>query len=285
MSDGVRERIIGSFETLSPKQRDLARFLLDHEEVAAFASSQEVANQVGSSAATVVRFSRALGYQGYEDLQAAVRAGFPRTRTVAQKMAERIADGHPSDRLAQKVVQASVYNVQETLGRISQAELAAAVEFVIGARQIYVLGSGLSSAAAVLAEHTLTSLGFTARALLNGGIDQALQLSHLTADDLVIGISLWRYIRSTVEAAETARDAGAAVIALTDSPVAAIAGFADVVFVAATEGAAHSRSLAGILAVIDLLGAAVAARRPEASMAAVERIDRLYRQNNLLADG
>ena len=282
MSDGIRERIINSFEGLSPKQRDLARLLLDHEEVAAFASSQEIANQVGTSAATVVRFSRALGYQGYEDLQAAVRAGFPRTRTVAQKMAERIADGHPADRLARKVAQASVYNVQETLSRIGQAELAVAVDAVIRARQIYVLGSGLSSAAAVLAEHTLTSLGFSARALLNGGIGQALQMSHLTADDLVIGISLWRYIRSTVAAAETARHAGATVIALTDSPVAPIVGLADVVFVAETEGAAHSRSLAGILAVIDLLGAAVAARRPEASMAAIERIDRLYRQNDLL---
>jgi DNA-binding MurR/RpiR family transcriptional regulator len=57
---------------------------------------------------------------------------------------------------------------------------------------------------------------------------------------------------------------------------------ADYVFIAETEGAAHNRSLIGILAVIDLLAAALAAERPAESMAALQRIDALYRENGML---
>jgi hypothetical protein len=52
--------------------------------------------------------------------------------------------------------------------------------------------------------------------------------------------------------------------------------------VAATEGAAHSRTLSGIFSIIELLGATIAASRPQESMAALQHIDRLYRQNDML---
>ncbi len=282
VGQSVYDRILANFDSLPAKQRQLARYFLDHGDAAAFASTGEIADHVGASPATVVRFARSLGYDGYSDLQNSIRAGFPRYRTVVQKMAEHVANGDDVDELAHQIMSTGARNVQETIRRVNEADLEAAVEAIINARRILICGSGLSTAAAVLAEHTLRTLGFMALTLLNGGVAQALQLSHLTERDLIIVVSLWRYIHSTVEAAEAARKAGAFVVALTDSPVAPVAGIADVTFVADTEGAAHSRSLLGILALIDLLGAAVVSRRPEASMAAIRRIDRLYRENNLL---
>ena len=60
MASAVRDNILAVFDSLSPKQRRLARFILDSEEVVAFASADELAAQVGTSAATVVRFARPL---------------------------------------------------------------------------------------------------------------------------------------------------------------------------------------------------------------------------------
>ena len=282
MTTTVRKTILGAFDGLSPKQRKLARFLMDDEEVAAFASANEIASRVGVSPATVVRFARSLGYDGYPTLQQAVRAEFPQFRTVAQKMADRLADSPGTENLAQQVARASDHDVRATLARVTQADLDSAIRAIIAADQIYIFGSGLSAAAATLAEYTLTLLGFNARAFHNEGVSQALQLSHLTARDTIIVFSIWRYIRSSVAAAEAARDAGATVIALTDSSVSPVAGLAHTVFVAETAGAAHSRSLAGLLSIVDLLGAAIAAKRPQESIAAVERLDGLFRKNNLL---
>jgi DNA-binding MurR/RpiR family transcriptional regulator len=281
-SETVRDKILALFDTLSPKQRQLARFFLDNEDVVAFASANDIADRAGASAATVVRFCRTLGYEGYTDLQAAIRTRFPQYRTMVQKMADRLSNGDLSENLSDRVAQANTQNIQETLDQISAEALEAAAAAIIQARHIRIFGSGLSAAAAVLAEHTLFSLGFSARAGLAGQTNQALEISQLTAQDVVIVISIWRYLRDTIEATQAARTIGATCIALTDSPVAPAAGLADHVFVAATEGAAHSRTLSGIFSIIELLGATIAAGRPQESMAALQHIDRLYRQNDML---
>lgn len=282
MSKSVRDTLLASFDALSPKQRKLARFLLNDEEVAAFASANDIAARTGVSAATVVRFARSLGYDGYPSLQEAIRAEFPQYRTAAQKMADRLATSSDDENLGQQVWQASAADVETTLSQVNQTDLDATIEAISGAQQVYIFGSGLSAAAAVLMEYTLTVLGFSARAFHNEGIFQALQLSHLAPQDTVIVFSIWRYIRSTIAAAEAASEASAKVIAFTDSAVSPVAQLADHVFVAETAGVVHSRSIAGLVSLVDLIGAAIAAARPKESMAAISRIDDLYRKNNLL---
>jgi DNA-binding MurR/RpiR family transcriptional regulator len=125
-------------------------------------------------------------------------------------------------------------------------------------------------------------LGYSAQACLNGGVRQALEVSRLTERDLVIVITIWRYLRHEVEAAKVTQAAGAPCIAITDSPLSPVADWADYTFVAATEGAAHSRSLTGIVSLIDLISATLAAERPQASMAALKRIDALYQETDML---
>lgn len=281
-SPAVKENILAVFNTLSPKQRQLARFFIDNEDMVVFASANDIGVRVGTSAATVVRFCRTLGYKGYADLQATIRSKYPQYRTVVQKMEDRMANGDLTGNLPMRIAQANTQNIQETMNQVSDEKLSAAVAAIIQARQIYIFGSGLSTATAVLAEHALTVLGFSARAYLNGGLNQTLEISRLTEHDLVIVITIWRYLRATVEAAKAARTIGATCIALTDSPISPVVGLADHVFIAATEGAAHSRSLTGILSLIDLFSAAIAAQRPKESMEALQRVDNLYRQNGLL---
>jgi len=277
-----RDHILANFPNLSPKQRRLARYFIDHEDVVAFASTSQIADQTGASAATVVRFCQMLGYEGYPDLQAAVRSQLPQYRTAVQKLAERITDDNRTEHLPAQIVQANINNTQKTLNQISDSELTKIVAAIIRARNIRIFGSGLSAAAAISAEYALSVLGFAARACTDGGVSQLLETSRFTDQDLVIVISVWRYLRDTVEAAEAARDAGATCIAITDSPVAPVATLADHVFITDIEGAVHSRSLSGILSLIDLFSAAIVVERPQESLEALQRIDRLYLENDML---
>ena len=279
---GPHEQILASFSNLSPKQRKLARYLIDHEDVVAFASTSQIAEQTGTSAATVVRFCQVLGYEGYPDLQAAVRSQLPQYRTAVQKLAERITNGKLTEHLPAQIAQANINNTQKTLSQISDSELTNIVAAIIRARNVRIFGSGLSAAAAISAEYALSVLGFAARACTNGGVSQLLEISRLTEQDLVIVISVWRYFRNTVEAAEAARAAGATCIAITDSPVAPVATLADHVFITNIEGAVHSRSLSGILSLIDLFSAAIVVERPQESLEALQRIDTFYLENDML---
>ena len=267
---------------LSPKQRRLARFFLDHEAELAFASVNHISERAGASPATVVRFSQALGYEGYTDLQAAVRLQLPQYRTFAQKLADQMANGGFSDKLPTQIAEANGQNIQTTLSQVSGSELSQAAEAIIQADTIHIFGSGLSAATATLAEYALTMLGLPAQACLNGGVTQALEVARLNRNDLVMVITIWRYLRHEVEAVKAARALGVPCLVITDSPVSPVAELADHLFLAATEGAAHSRSLTGIISLIDLLSAAIAAKRPQESMAALQKIDKLYRDYGML---
>jgi len=277
-----RDHILANFPNLSPKKRQLARFFIDHEDVVAFASTGQIAKQTGTSAATVVRFCQVLGYKGYPDLQAAIRSQLPQYRTAVQKLAERITDGDLTKHLPAQIAQANVNNIQKTLSQVSGSMLADVVAAIIRARNIRIFGSGLSAAAAIHAEYALSTLGFAVLACTDGGVSQLLEISRLTDQDLVIVISVWRYLRNTVEAAEAARAVGATCIAITDSPVAPVTTLADHVFITDIEGAVHSRSLSGVLSLIDLIGAAIVAERPHESLEALQRIDTFYLENDML---
>lgn len=277
-----RERILAVLPELPAKQRRLARFFLDHEDQLIFNSVNDISERAGVSAATAVRFCQALGYEGYTQLQAAVRSQFPQYQTSVQRLARRIANGGFDEDLAAQIAGVNISNIQQTMNRVSEADLARAVTAIIQARQIRVFGSGLAAAAAVFAEHALLVLGYSARACRGSRLMQELEVSRLTRDDLIIVISLWRYLHDTVQVAEAARANGVPCIALTDSLAAPVALLADHVFVASMEGVAHSRSLAGIMSLIDLLSAALVRERPEESLAALEQIDSLYHQRQLL---
>jgi DNA-binding MurR/RpiR family transcriptional regulator len=281
----VRERILAILDDLPPKQYQLARYLLDYEQEIAFISANDVGRENGTSAATVVRFAQSLGYEGYTELQDQIRATITQhqNRTASLKLAERISQGEFSKDLPAHIGEVSVRNIEETFNQISLEVLDEAVDAILAAEHIHLFGGGLSAAAVILAQHSLVMLGCPAQAVINGGLSQTLQLASLTERDVVVVISIWRYLRESVEAAERAKSAGATLITLTDSLASPLARIADFAFIAATERAAHSRSLSGMFALVDLLGAMIVSKKPQQSMSALKHIDNLYHQYGKLS--
>jgi len=85
-SDSVENRIATVLDSLSQKQTRLARFVLDSKYFMSFASASQAGEKTRTSAATVVRFAQTLGYQGYSELQAAIRAELPSYLTAAERI-------------------------------------------------------------------------------------------------------------------------------------------------------------------------------------------------------
>lgn len=281
----VQKRILDLFDELSPKQHQLARYFLDHEDVVAFASAHVIGKETDVSAATVVRFAQALGYGGYTELQDEIRSTFPQYHTALQKIEQHLLDASLVNNIPTDIAEVNIRNIEQTLQDISLDTLKQAADAIIGANRIRIFGGGLSSAAVVMAEHSLKMLGFRVRAIVNGGLAQTLELAALDAEDIVIVISIWRYLKASIAVAEYARDAGVKIIALTDSLVSPIARLSDFVFVATMERAAHNRSLTGLFSLIDLINATIVAERPQESLQALQRIDDLYHQQGDFAEG
>jgi len=128
----------------------------------------------------------------------------------------------------------------------------------------------------------LKVMGLRTRYILSSGIPLALELAVLTPSSVLIAISVWRYVAGTLLAMERAASVGATRIAITDSVVSPIAQRADYAFQVATEGAAHSLSLSGMVTLINAIIAALSSERPEQTARALREVDAAYRRGRLV---
>ncbi len=280
----LASRVGPLFSSLSRSQQRLARFLVDDGLFAAFASAAEIGKKVGVSAATVVRFCQAIGYDGYPELQAAVRTSRPTYVHKAQQI-ERARAAPRKGQVAQRVFELDVQNLRRTAASLNRAHFRAAVAALGKATDICVVAGGLSAGPALYFAHSLTVMGLDARCALDGGIPLALALVRLKSTSVLVGMSVWRYVAETVRAMERAQAVGATRIALTDSLVAPIAQRADYAFQVATQGAAHSLSLVGMVSLVNALIAAVSFERRGRTARALRKVDTAYRQAGLVLEG
>jgi len=278
-----RARITIHFPKLSQKQKKIARFMLDNPYFVAFASASDLAEEVDASAATVVRFCQAIGYDGYASLQQEVRQGLPTYTTAVQRLERRLTAPHrEKDDILGQVFATDLANIQRTADLVTQDNFQQAVEALGKARSILVVGAGLSAAPAVFFAHSLKVMGFAAQGVTNGGIPLAVELANLQPGSVLVGIGLWRYVRETVEALRQGREQGAVTIAVTDSPVSPLAQLADYSFAVATEGVAHSMSVTALMSLLNAFVAALSYEVPDEVVHALRQVDAAYRQGSLL---
>lgn len=277
-------RIVASFETLSPKQRAIARLILDNRYFASFASAAEIGEKVDASAATVVRLCQELGYEGLPDLQQAIRDELPSYLTAVERLEWRLTASPSNHELPQRVFAADIANLQRTSNALSSIAFDGAVEAIARARSVLMVASGVTAAAAHFFAYSLQVINCSARAVSDGDIVLAVNLAHLTSDDVVVGVGLWRYVRSTVEALAQAKAQGAHTIAITDSLVSPLARQADFAFEVSAEGVAHSLSITAIITLMNGLVAGVSLCNTARSTASLRRVDAQFHARDLLLE-
>jgi DNA-binding MurR/RpiR family transcriptional regulator len=281
-SESLRSRITNLVDTLSPKQKRIARFILDDPYFVSFASANELGEKNKTTAATVVRFSQTLGYEGYSHLQDTLRSEFPNYMTTIARLRKRMSEKKLPSSNIQQVFYADIKNIERTASNISEKNLNDAMDAIIKAKRIWVIGAGLSYAPAAFLTHSLKVMGFNALAIQGEGLQAAVDISRIQPDDLVIAIDLWRYVRMTVDAVTHAKKTGAQVIAITDSVVSPLAQMANIAFETATEGVVHSLSVTAIISLVNVFIAMLVDRVPEQVYESLKKVDAVYRGNDLL---
>mgnify|MGYP001274112857 CR=1 FL=1 len=274
-------RVNSLYTQLPPKQQAVARVLAEDLPSLLFASAADIARRAGVDTATVVRTCQSLGFTGWRELHQQVRRALENRPTFAERVAA--LAGMDGD-LTGRIFEVACENVTETGRGIDREALAAAAAAIARAQLIVVAAAGVSEAPGQFLTSSLQIVGH--RALLTTGSgDAAPALAPLAPGDVVIAISLWRYLRVTVQTLQhAAQAAGTTTIAITDSPVSPVARLADHVFVARTASAGPRMGLTGVISLLEALVAQVAVIDPERSRRATGVANALYFDENVLAE-
>ena len=262
----------------SKGQKQIARFILEHYDKAAFMTASRLGVTVGVSESTVVRFATELGYDGYPHLQRALQEMIRNKLTSVQRM-EVAGDRMGGRDVLQTVLHADTDMIRVPLDEIDRDAFQGAVDALMGAKRIYILGVRSSSALASFLGFYFNLLFENVTLVHTNSVSEIFeQVLRVGPGDVLFGISFPRYSKRTLSAMKYARDRGARVIALTDSQLSPLARVADHVLLARSDMASFVDSLVAPLSVINALIVAVGMSRRDEIEQTFNKLERIWEE-------
>ena len=262
MNNGdLLQNIKEGMPSFSKGQRLIATYILEHYDKAAYYTASRLGTIVGVSESTVVRFANELGYEGYPELQRALKKLIRSRLTSFQRMEITNSLIGENDVL-EKVLTSDIEKIRQTAAEIDSASFADAVQNIVDAKNIYIIGVRSSSTLAGFLNYSLRMIFDNVRLVqTNSSSEMFEQIMQIGEGDVMIAISFPRYSSRIINAVEYAKGKGADIIALTDSKFSPIAAEADQLLLAYSDMASFMDSLVAPLSIINALVVAVARKR------------------------
>ena len=268
----IEERML----TFSKGQKRISNYILANYDKAAYMTAAKLGAIVQVSESTVVRFAIEMGFSGYPEFQHCLQE-LVRTRlTSLQRMAvtnDLLGDGD----LLSKVLISDMEKIRRTLEEIDRDAFSAAVEAIIRARHIYIMGVRSSASLAGFLNYNLRMIFDDVKFVqTTSGSEVFEQMMNIGKDDVMIAISFPRYSKRIIHAVNFAKNAGADVIALTDSAASPIAATADQLLVAKSDMVSFVDSLAAPVSIINAMVVAVSMKKQEELTVRLHQLERIW---------
>ena len=253
MTSDILTLIQNGMSHFSKGQKLIANYIINSYDKAAFMTASKLGKTVNVSESTVVRFAVELGYDGYPAMQKALQEMIRNKLTSVQRI-EVANDRFGNQEILSMVLQSDIEKIRATLEEVDKSAFQAAVDAILGAKTIYILGVRSSASIA-------SFLGFYFNLMFDNvkhihtssNAEMFEQMVRIGKEDVVIGISFPRYSSRIVKAMKFAYDSGATVIALTDSLSAPIAQNATHTLIAMSDMVSLVDSLVAPLSVVNAL--------------------------------
>lgn len=244
--------------SFSKGQRMIASYILNNYDKAAYLTASRLGALVGVSESTVVRFAIELGYEGYPDFQDSLRKLIRNRLTSFQRIEvtnNLIGDGS----VLEKVLSSDIDKIRRTMEEIDHEMFEEAIEKIVNAKTIYILGVRSSSALAGFLNYSLRMIFNNIKFVQTTARSELFeQLMDIGEQDVMIAISFPRYSKRIINAVEYARSKNANVVAITDSHASPIAAYANQLLTAHSDMASFVDSLVAPLSIINAIIVAVA---------------------------
>jgi DNA-binding MurR/RpiR family transcriptional regulator len=254
--------ISSRFDEFSRSQKDVAQYVVDHLDEVAFHTAEELARRASTSSSTVVRFSQALGFEGFPELQEAAREEYRHHhRAAANTGGFEPAPLFSLDQTPfEQAVAADHVNVEETARRVSRSEVEGAIEAIATADRILIAGTDQMAFFASYLRHLLMLLDVRAEIAASPSQEALSRLGRIDEGMLVIGLSAGRPPPLVGRAMKIARHRKAPTLAIVDATLSEVSKLAERTLYYSSNSPAFVRSHAGLLTLLQALAYGVYSR-------------------------
>ena len=262
--------------TFSKGQKRIARYITDSYDKAAFMTANRLGKTVGVSESTVVRFAVDLGFDGYPSMQKAMREMVLNRLTSVQRI--EVANNRFGDQdVVSMVLHSDMEKLRQTSETVSREEFSSAVNAILKAKRVYILGVRSVAPLANFLGYYLNYMFNNVHVLsgLSAG-EMFEKIVGVNSDDVIIAFSFPRYSASTTKGARYCRSAGATVIGITDSKDSPLGQCSDHVLLAKSDMVSLVDSLVAPLSLVNALIVAIAARKEKELSQTFANLERIW---------
>ena len=260
----------------SKGQKRIANYILNHYDKAAYMTASKMGQLVGVSESTVVRFAIELGFDGYPDMQKSLQELIRMKLTSVQRVEvtnSLIGEGD----VLEKILMSDAEKIRRTLEEVDREAFEAAVDKIVAADKIYIIGVRSSSSLAGFLNFNFRMIFDNVKFVqTTSGSEMFEQIMSIGPNDVMIAISFPRYSKRIVNAVEYAHNAGADVISLTDSHQSPIAGVADQLLLARSDLVSFVDSLVAPLSIINAIIVAVSRKKMDDIRIRFDKLEKIW---------
>jgi len=272
----ILSRIKERFDKMSKSHKAIGNYILEHYDQAVFMTAAKLGETLGISESTVVRFASGIGYEGYPEFQKALEECVKGKLSSVQRMDAKYGKSSQSEVLT-SVLTADAEKIQHTIENLDPAAFESAVNTILSAENIYIMGLRSNEPLAAFLHFYLNMIRGNVVLLKTTSVSETFeQMIRINEKDCFIGISFPRYSMRTLKAMEFASDMNAKVIAITDSVNSPMNLYSSCNLLARSDMVSIVDSLVAPLSVINALVVALCLRCPQEVKRNLERLEETW---------
>lgn len=272
------KNINNKYNSLSKGQKLLANYILNNYDKAVYLTAAKMGKIVGVSESTVVRFATILGYDGYPKLQRALEEMAKNKLNSVQRM-EVTFDRINKDNILKYVLHSDAEKIRLTAEEIDEEAFKNAIEMLLHAKKIYIIGIRSSAPLASFLSYYL-GLIFDHVVMIQSNSTSELfeQLYRIGEEDVLVGISFPRYSRSTLKAMEFASNRKAKLVSITDSYVSPMTKYCDCNLLARCDMASIADSIVAPMSIINAIIVGVCQQKQEEVVSTFASLEEIWNE-------
>jgi DNA-binding MurR/RpiR family transcriptional regulator len=276
------KQIFAKTDSLNGAQKRLGHYLQNDSSALLLSNVRDLAQAVGVSKSTVVRFAKSMGYKGFPEFKREIQKEMRGKLRAAARMEETFAELGDDENIFAKLIKRDIQLLQETLQAASFPDFHKAVEIIWRAQKVFIIGLNASMALAYLLHFRLVRVKKDTRWIfLTGGTSLLEQLAFMSPSDVLIAIDFLQVPREVQAALQHAKKVGAPILGITDFPSSAIAKTADVCLYAKRGLHTTVNSLTPAFSLVNALAIAVVWTKKADSIKALTDLDSLLEGHRL----
>tara|TARA_R110002111_G_scaffold10973_2_gene34569 strand:- start:54 stop:890 length:837 start_codon:yes stop_codon:yes gene_type:complete len=258
---------------LTPTDRRIAEAVLAEPTLLAFGTVSDLADRVGTSRPSVVRFAHKLGFQGYSELQSQVQTEVSRQLV---RPSERIRSDQTTDSSARLAINKAIDSVFDV---VQGRDVAHLIQPIVQANHVWVLSGETSRAGAIAFQSGLSMIRPNVHLLDDRSIGN--DLSNAGPGDAVVVFDFYRYRRLVVTTTRLLAESGVKVVAITDGPLSPLVELTDTWCEISVPAIGPFDSSVPAVAIAELLVSKIARELKDKATERIDRIESLWESTEI----